>query len=284
MAIFSNQATLTFDGTTVNSNVAYGEILEILSATKTAVEGTYAPGELVTYVVALRNTGATALSGLTLSDDLGGYQQGGTTVYPLTFVADSVLYYVNGVLQSTPAVTVGPPAGIAGISVPAGGDAVIVYQARANAFAPPLAEGTIVNRVSVTGGGLSTPVTAEETVTVRSAPNVTITKSISPAQVPENGRVTYTFLLQNSGNEAVVATDDAVITDTFNPILTDLVVTYNGETWTEGVEYTYDPATGLFATVPSQITIPAATIVQDPVTGEYTVTPGTATLVVIGTI
>ena len=60
MAIFSNQATLTYNGNTTNSNIAYGEILDVLSATKTAVEGSYAPGELVTYVVTLRNTGNTA--------------------------------------------------------------------------------------------------------------------------------------------------------------------------------------------------------------------------------
>ena len=39
MAIFSNQATLTYNGTTTNSNIAYGEILEVLAATLT-VTGT----------------------------------------------------------------------------------------------------------------------------------------------------------------------------------------------------------------------------------------------------
>ena len=41
MAIYSNQATLTVGGTSVSSNVAYGEILDVLTVTKTAVEGTY---------------------------------------------------------------------------------------------------------------------------------------------------------------------------------------------------------------------------------------------------
>ena len=44
MAIFSNQATLTYNGNTTNSNIAYGEILDVLVATKTAIEGTYTPG------------------------------------------------------------------------------------------------------------------------------------------------------------------------------------------------------------------------------------------------
>ena len=284
MAIFSNQATLTYNGTTTNSNIAYGEILDVLNATKTAIEGSYSPGELVTYVVTLRNTGSSPLTGLTVTDDLGGYDFAGTTVYPLTYEADSVAVFANGVPQASPTVTAGPPLVLSDISVPAGGDTVIVYQARANTFADPTATGTIVNTVTVTGDGLSAPVTATETVDSATAPALTISKSITPAQVVDNERVTYTFLIQNTGNEAVVATDNAAITDTFDPILTALSVTFNGTAWTQGVQYNYNQATGLFSTVPGQILVPAATYTQDPVTGAYSVTPGIATLVVTGTI
>lgn len=284
MAIFSNQATLTYNGNTTNSNIAYGEILDVLAATKTAVEGSYTPGELVTYVVTLRNTGNTALTALTVTDDLGAYQFGDATVYPLTYEAGSATVFVNGVPQAAPTVTAGPPLVVSGLSIPADGDLVLVYQAQANAFADPAAGGTIVNTVTVTGDGLNNPVTATETVTGSTGADLSITKSIFPAQVVDNDRVTYTFVIRNSGNEAVVATDDAIITDTFDPILTALVVTYNGVPWTEGVQYTYDEATGLFTTLPGAITVPAADFTQDPATGEYTVAPGVATLVVTGTI
>ena len=284
MAIFSNQATLTYNGNSTNSNIAYGEILDVLVATKTAVEGTYTPGTLVTYVVTLRNTGTAALTGLTVTDNLGGYTFGGTTVYPLTYETGSVALFTNGVPQPAPAVTAGPPLVITGITVPAGGDVVLVYQARANEYANPTTEGPIVNTVTVTGDGLNAPITATETVTAEAAPDLTITKSITPTQVVDNDRVTYTFVIQNSGNEAVVATDNAAITDTFDPILTALAVTFNGTPWTAGVEYAYDEITGLFTTNPGQITVPAATYTQDPVTGIYTMNPGIATLVVTGTI
>ncbi len=284
MAIFSNQATLTYNGNTTNSNIAYGEIVEVLTATKTVVEGSYQPGGLVTYVVTLRNTGGTALTGLTITDDLGGYDFNGATVYPLTYVADSAAQFVNGVPEAAPAVTAGPPMVISGITVPAGGDTVIVYQARANAFASPNAGGTIDNTVTVTGGGLTSPVTSTATVDALTEPSLTITKSINPAQVTDNDRVTYTFVIQNAGNEAVATTDDAVISDTLNPILTDLTVTYNGTTWTQGNQYTYNEATGLFSTQPGQIEVPAATVAQDPTTGAYSVTPGIATLTITGTI
>ena len=284
MAIFSNQATLTYNGASTNSNIAYGEILEVLTASKTAVEGTYTPGNLVTYVVTLRNTGTGALNGLTVTDDLGGYTFAGGTVYPLTYEAGSATLFVNGVLQAAPTVTAGPPLVISGINVPGGGDAVLVYQARANAFATPEQGGTIVNTATVTGDGLSAPVVATETVTAATAPLLTISKSINPTQVVDNDRVTYTFVIQNSGNQEVVATDNAAITDVFDPILTALTVTFDGVSWTQGVQYQYNETTGLFATQPGQITVPAATYTQDPVTGAYTVTPGIATLVVTGTI
>ena len=284
MAIFSNQATLTYNGNTTNSNIAYGEILDVLAVTKTAIEGTYTPGALVTYAVTLRNTGSGVLNGLVVTDNLGGYQIGGATVYPLTYEDGSATLFVNGVPQATPAVNAGPPLVASGISIPGGGDAVFVYQARVNGFADPAVGGTIDNTVTVTGDGLSAPVTATETVTAAAEAVLTISKSITPTQVVDNDRVTYTFVIQNAGNEEVVATDNAIITDTFDPILTDLAVTFNSTPWTQGVQYTYNEATGLFATLPGALPVPAATYTQDPVTGEYTVTPGIATLVVTGTI
>lgn len=284
MAIFSNQATLTYNGSSTNSNVVYGEILDVLVATKTAVEGTYTPGQIVTYVVTLRNTGTGVLTGLTVTDDLGGYVFNGTTVYPLTYVDGSAALFTNGVPQAAPAVTAGPPLVFTGISVPAGGDAVLVYQAQANTFADPAPGGTVVNTVTVTGDGLNAPVTATETVDAAVDAALTISKSVTPAQVVDNDRITYTFVIQNSGNQPVVATDNASVSDTFDPILTALSVTFDGAVWTQGVQYNYNEATGLFTTVPGQILVPAATYVQDPVTGAYTATPGIATLVVTGTV
>ncbi|MBR5295783.1 MAG: hypothetical protein IKU24_04240 [Clostridia bacterium] len=284
MAIFSNQATLTYNGNSTNSNIAYGEILDVLTITKTAVEESYTPDSIITYVVTLRNTGSSALSGITLTDNLGAYDFGGTTVYPLSYVANTATFFINGTPQAAPAVTAGPPLVFTGINIPAGADAVLVYQAQAGSFAAPLEGSTIENTVTATGDGIGTDIAATETVGVATNPQLSISKSITPSQVVDNDRVTYTFIVENYGNRAVIATDNAAINDTFDPILTSLNVTFNGNAWTEGTQYTYDETTGVFATIPGQILVPAASFVQDPVTGAYTTTPGIATLTVTGTI
>ena len=283
MALFTNQATLSYNNTVTTSNVTTGELLEVLSITKTAASDTYALQDTVTYVVSITNTGTAPFTGLTVTDNLGGYTFDAGTVYPLTYVDGSVLYYINGALQAAPTVVPGAPLVFSGISVPAGGNALLVYEATANQYAPPTAGSNITNEATVSGGGLATPVSDTATVSAESGPQLTISKSLSPLTVSENGQLTYTFVIQNTGNTAAVATDNAAITDTFNPALSGITVTFNGAVWTEGTDYTYDETTGLFATVPGQITVPAATYTQNS-SGVWVVTPGTSTLTVTGTV
>jgi uncharacterized repeat protein (TIGR01451 family) len=284
LATFTNRATLTYNGTVVNSNTVTGEIREVLSATKRALVDTYTVDDTVTYIVSLVNTGSEAYTDLTVTDDLGAYVQGGITLYPLSYVDGSVSYYVNGILQPTPAVTDAQPLTVTGISVPAGGNALIVYAANVNEFAPLAAGSTVINTASITGGGLTQPVTATETITAAEGAQLSIIKSLSPDVVEEDGQLTYTFVIRNFGNAPIVATDNAVVSDLFNPILDPITVTFNGAVWAEGTNYTYDTATGLFVTSPGPITVPAATFAQDPVTGVWTVTPGVSTLIVTGTV
>lgn len=284
MQTFFNRATLSYNGNTVASNIVQGELIEVLSAAKTATADSYEPGDTVTYAVSIVNSGTAPYNGITVTDDLGGYEFNGTTVYPLDFVEGSVRLFVNGILQATPAVTAGPPLVISGINIPAGGDAVLVYSATANRFAPLGTEGSINNTATLTGTGITTPITAEETIPVSQEPALAITKALNPTSVPENGQLTYTFVISNYGATDADATDDIVVTDTFNPILNPITVTYNGTLLEEETDYTYDETTGLFTTVTGRITVPAASYTQDLTTGEYIITPGTSTLTVTGTV
>ena len=284
MAQFTNQAQLSYNNATVNSNVAVGEVLDVLSANKIAVTNTYVPDGDITYVISAVNSGATPLSGLSVSDNLGAYLFGETTLYPLSYKDGSVRLYINGVLQAAPTVTAGPPLVFSGITLPANSNMVLVYEANATSFAP-LGEGdSIVNTATVSGGGLSTPLTVSETVTPVAEPMLDITKSISPVPVTENGVVTYTFLIRNNGNAPADATANVTLSDTFLPVLSGLTVLLDGVALAEGTGYTYAVTEGDFATVPGVITVPAATYTQDPVSGVWSVTPGVTTLTVSGTI
>ena len=285
MAQYTNQAQLSYKNTVLNSNVAVGEILEVLSASKTAVRDSYSRNDDVTYVISIVNSGTTAFTGLTVSDDLGAYEFNGGTLYPLEYAEGSVRVYINGVLQTAPpTVTSLQPLVFSGLSLPANSNMTIIYEAVTTRFAPLSATGTITNTATISGDGAGSPVTATATVTAKAEPDLTINKSIEPAVVTENGTVTYTFTIQNYGNTATAAADNVSVTDTFDPVLSNLSVAFNGTAWTEGTEYTYNAGTGLFTTVPGQITIPAATYAQDAETGIWSITPGTGILTVRGTL
>lgn len=283
MARFTNFATLSYTGGTTDSNTVVGELVQTLSVVKTAVGTSYEPRGDVTYVLSLVNSGASALTGLTVTDDLGGYAVGANTVYPLAYQADSLRYYVNGVLQAAPAVTAGPPMTITGVSIPAGGSAVLVYRAALTAYAPLGTEAEITNTASVSGVGLTAPLTAQAVIGMASRASLGISKALSPSTVTENGQLTYTFVIENSGSTAADAADAVTLTDTFDPRLSGIAVTFNGTAWTAGTNYTYDETTGIFTTLAGQITVPAAAYTQSA-DGTWVTTPGTVTLTVTGTV
>lgn len=284
MAQFTNQAQLSYNNSVTNSNIAVGEILEVLSATKTAVMNDYVRNDDITYIISILNSGTAPFTGLTLTDNLGAYTWNETSLVPLTYVENSARYYVNGILQPAPTVEATETAlVISGLNIPAGGNAIIVYEAEANQFAPLDVEGTITNTATISGIGLSSTITATETVFTEDVPELTITKSVSPVPVSENGILTYTFIIQNSGNTAADVSSNIVITDIFNPILSNLTVTLDGVTL-PATSYTYNETTGEFATVAGSITVPAATYTQSATEGFYIINPGVTTLTISGTV
>ena len=165
----------------------------------------------------------------------------------------------------------------------ANGNLTLVYETAVNQYAPLTNESFITNTVTASGDGI-TSITAKETVNAEALPLLGITKSISPVPVTENGSLTYTFLIQNEGNVPANEATAVIVTDTFNPILSNLTVTFNGSTWTEGEDYTYDKTTGTFATGAGKVTVPAATFTVNETTGEWSSNPGFSTLTITGTV
>jgi hypothetical protein len=127
-----------------------------------------------------------------------------------------VRLFINGVLQPAPAATAEAPLVISGINIPAGSNAVLVYEARVNQFAP-LAEGSVINNTAtVTGGGLTEPVVATETVTTTDGYDLTIISAKPAAQAAtrnllrnikgmSNIDLSHSSFDQNSINELSVA-------------------------------------------------------------------------------
>lgn len=283
MATFTNQATLIYNGQSTSSNVTTGELLTGLTLTKTAITDTYRADGRVGYIVTIANAGG-AVTGATLTDNLGAYTVGTATVYPLTYVDGSLLYYQNGAAAVGAVGAGGPPLVITGIDIPAGGNVQLIYEAATNEFTPNAQGSTIVNTATLTGGGIAEPVSDTATVNAREDVALTIAKAICPTVVNDDGTLTYTFIIQNAGNTPVLATDNLVVQDTFNPILNPITVTLDGNALAEGTDYTYDATTGEFATTEGTVTVPAAAYVQNPTTGVYSLTPGVAVITVTGTV
>lgn len=288
MATFFNQASLTYGNGTINSNTVSGELVEVISATKNTLQRAYRNGEPITYVINLQNTGNTTISGLTITDNLGAFNP--PTIPPiggvpaLRFVLNSLQYYSNGVLQNTPTITETNPLTITGISIPANGNASILYQTTLSEYAPLDTGSTITNQATISGAPLTDDIVLTHTIPVDATPLLSISKSICPDTVTPNSEITYTFTIYNRGNLTAGTADAIIVSDTFNPILRNLSVTYNGSPWAPINDYAYDENTGVFESVAGQITVPAATYTQDPVTGEITTTPGISTLKVTGTV
>lgn len=280
---FTNQAVLSYNGNTVQSNVAVGAVEGVLSIDKQSLSAEYAAGDTMTYIVSIVNNGSAPVTALTLTDDLGAYPFGTGTVQPMDYVAGSVQYYQNGVLQPAPAVDTTTGLVITGVSVPQSGSVIIIYSAALNEFAPLAAESVITNNVGLTGDDVCS-VTAAETVTSATGPVLSMMKSVTPVPVAENGALTYTFMLENTGNTALTEADAAIISDTFSPVLNDLQASFNGTPLVSGTDYTYNATTGVFSTAAGVIRIPAASFTQNEITGAWNVVPGTAVLTLTGTV
>lgn len=281
MVQFTNFATLSYSGGRTESNTVTGELIEVLTASKNALGETYGAHDDVSYVVSLVNSGTIPLDGLVVTDDLGAYTLDTQTLYPLEYVGGSVRYYQNGVLQTVPTVTAAGELVISGISVPAEGNTIIIYKTRLTDYAPLGIEASITNTATISGN--VTPITASATINMNARAELGISKSVCPTSVTENGRLTYTFVIQNSGSVEATAADSIVLSDLLNPVLTDISAMLNGNALASPTDYTYDETTGQFASVAGSITVPAATYTQGA-DGRWTVTPGTSVLTISGKV
>lgn len=281
MATFYNQATLSYNGIVTDSNVTEGEIVGALEVAKTAISTSYRRGNTIAYAVSILNSSESTTGGVTLADSLGSYEVGGVTYRPLDYLDGSVRLFIGGTLVAPPTVSTEGVLTFSGISIPANTSAILIYQATVNDTAPLAVGSQITNTVTVSGS--CEDVIASATVPVREETSLTIAKAISPEAVSCGEEISYTFIIQNTGNTAADETAGVSVRDVFTPILNGISVRLNGQPF-PATSYTYDTATGAFVTTAGEITVPAATYTQDPLSGAVTLTPGVAVLTVTGTV
>lgn len=284
MSEYFNQASIAYNNIVANSNIVTTSFSSDVTLSGSAGSETYNTGDTIVYSYSIINNSGSALSCLDFSSDLGAYECGGGSLQPLDYADGSLRYYVNGVLQPTPAVDASNGLAVSCLNIPVDGNAMLLYSVQVNQYAPLGPFGSIASSANISGEGCCDSAETDVTINHASGIQLSISKSVCPQSGSCSRPVTYTLLIQNNGSQPVVATDNVTITDSFNPILDITEVRFNGELWNNPANYSYNSATGLFTTAAGQITVPAATFTQDGETCLWTTTPGTSTLTITGTI
>ena len=287
MATIENFATVSYTSGGVTetkvSNLAEIGLESAISFTKTTLGETYGEDEVVTYILSMTNTSTSAITNVSITDDLGTFVFGTLELTPLTY-APPALLLIDGQDVSAQLTVDTATAGSLVFSfptLPAGATANIVYRAAVNEYAPLDVDAGITNTATLTSDSDCADGTASATITAVSAANVSVFKQMSPNPVICGDTVTYTIRIYNYGN---IVAENVVLTDTFNPAPTNITVSRDG-TLLPANEYSYVDGT---LTVPTgtttAVSVPAATFVRDATTGIVTVTPGMVEYTITGTI
>ncbi len=215
--ILNNSATLTYNSGantgSAASNVVSTSLLDSYSlrAQKFTANDSWRPGENITYLVTVTNTGTQPLSAVEVTDDLGGAVR-----TPLSYVANSALVIDGGSVTQVTPTDVNP------LTIPLGGvlqsgeSITVLYVAQVNAAVSDSVQ-EITNTVQAfarQGGGAGDEVESEpDSVTIprEDFAQIDITKSVDKAVISSGDTLTYTFTIENSGN---IPATNVVITDT----------------------------------------------------------------------
>ena len=287
MAIIENFATINYtsDGIseTVTSNVAEVGLNSAITLTKYVLGDTYSEDSVLTYMLSITNTSSSAITGISIADNLGTFASGTLELTPLNYTAPALLL-IDGIDNSTQLTindTESNEVVFSFPSLPSGSTANIVYRATVNEYAPLAIDSEITNIAVLTSESDCAEGTASVTVTVERSANVSVFKQMSPNPVICGDTVTYTIRIYNYGN---IPAENVQLIDNFDPAPTNITVSLNG-TLLPGNEYSYVNGT---LTTPvgtgTPVTVPAATFTADPNTGVVTVIPGIAEYVITGTI
>lgn len=185
---------------TVTTPVNTAALNMIKTSDKTYVQ----PGDVITYTITLQNTGNVAANNVVITDNVPA----GTTFIPGS---------VTGATGAPPTLNVA--------SIPAGGNAVVTFKVTVNDGVLDPISNTATSTFTFTADptnpdGASGTSSSDPSETQVSYASLTSTKSVSPAFADKDDVLTYTILLQNTGNAIannVVITDPVPTGTTFVP-------------------------------------------------------------------
>ncbi|MBO5914408.1 MAG: DUF11 domain-containing protein [Clostridia bacterium] len=286
--IITNRATVNYSygrsSAVTVSNTASTVLNGTVEISKFALSNAYRAGGDITYIITVTNSGNSALGDITVADDLGSIEFGNGRLKTLDYIGPAQLYtggmYVSAL---TPITTVD------GISfnignLPIGETATIIYVARANQNASSALGESITNTATARrfcDCPCDFPSSASATVYAEAYGDLRVIKSVCPNPVVCGEQINYIIDLYNYGNTVV---GNVVLSDVFDPLLTDLTVSIDGNV-IPASQYNYVNGT---LTLPnrsgSEITVPAASFTRNEQSGAVNINPGHIQITLSGNI
>ena len=243
---------------TVGSCATTNDVASFTVSKTASPAGSVSPGDTITYTVTVTNTGAaayTAASPASFTDDL-------------TAVLDDATYNNdanNGATYAAPTLTWSGPLAV-------GATTTVTYSVTVGAAGT--GDGQLTNALapSPSTGGECDPVGVCTTTNLLKA--FSLSKAASSTTVVPGDTITYTITATNTGQTAYTVAAPASFTDNLTAVLDD--ATYNGDA-TNGASYTAPTlAWALAIPVGGTVTVTYSVTVNDPDTGDHTLSNAVA--------
>ncbi len=195
-------ASYTFDGSTevknAQSNVTNTIVLDeySLEVSKQSLQQNFVPGENVTFVIRVTNTGSRALSEFSVSDNLGKVEE----TLPMTYMPYSGRLSINGDFISITPTSTDPLSFTIPATLTTGQTMTITYVATISSSLDNTTM-SITNTATVNAeGGISRySASNSATITRGNSANLTITKTANKASIMSSDTLEYMLTITNTG-------------------------------------------------------------------------------------
>lgn len=195
-------ASYTFDGSpevrNVQSNVTNTIVLDeySLEVSKQSLQQNFIPGENVTFVIRVTNTGSRTLSNFVVSDNLGKVEEN----LPMSYMTNSARLSLNGDFISITPTSVDPLSFTIPASLASGETLTITYVATVSeTLTNDILQITNTASVNADGGVARYSATNSATITRGNSANLTITKTASKASIYSTDTLEYMLTITNTG-------------------------------------------------------------------------------------